>query len=30
MGICKLDDVTYFGEFYKLGENLLRYLENTS
>ena len=30
MGICKLDDVTYFGEFYKLGENLLLYLENTS
>ena len=23
--ICKLGDVAYFGEFYKLGENLLLY-----
>ena len=28
--IFKLGDVAYFGKFYKLGENLLLYLENTS
>ena len=30
MEIYKLGDVAYFGEFYKLGENLLHYLENAS
>ena len=28
--ILKLGDVACFGEFYKLGENMLHYLENTS
>ena len=26
----KLGDAAYFDEFYKLGENLLHYLENAS
>ena len=28
--VCKLDDVVYFGEFYKLGENLSLSLDNAS
>ena len=28
--ICKLGNVTCFGESYKIGENLLLYLENAA
>ena len=28
--VCKLDDVAYFGELYKLGENLLLNLKKAS